>query len=400
MPHRRGGGLVRQVEALRLLAARRRDLRPLPAADPGPGPQPPPGARDLRAVPLAGQVRGRPLQGQHAFSEDEANTETKTVLPGAGRRAPAGRSRGSTGTWTRAHVSLPRGREARRRSPRSRWRRTDGTKRCRRARRELAGGGQATEWRQMDCVDCHNRPSHIYRVPEHEIDTALLDRRIDRDAAVRPPRGAAALRPSTRPTRRRAGHREGDRASTRRPTRGASAKTDEIAAAGGARRHLVLERLPEDEIAWGTYPNHIGHAIDMSGAGLLPLPRRGAQERRRGRRSRRTAHLPLAPRPGGEGPGDPQDDPQQLSLRGSSRSRIIDRGIAPENTEDSWQRPGERLTAAAPARSSTPSATQADNSRTSRPTSGLTAPTSRRPRRPRRKTKAARRRRKKTAKKR
>lgn len=31
----------------------------------------------------------------------------------------------------------------------------------------------AAETRTMDCVDCHNRPSHIYRAPDEAIDTAL-----------------------------------------------------------------------------------------------------------------------------------------------------------------------------------------------------------------------------------
>jgi hypothetical protein len=37
----------------------------------------------------------------------------------------------------------------------------------------------ASEWRTMDCVDCHNRPTHVYREPARELDAALLDRRID-----------------------------------------------------------------------------------------------------------------------------------------------------------------------------------------------------------------------------
>ena len=50
--------------------------RPIPDADL----QPPPGARDLRAVPLAGEVRRRPPEGDHLRQEDETNTALKTVL--------------------------------------------------------------------------------------------------------------------------------------------------------------------------------------------------------------------------------------------------------------------------------------------------------------------------------
>ena len=36
------------------------------------------------------------------------------------------------------------------------------------------------EPRAMDCMDCHNRPSHNFHSPDHQIDLALLTRRIDR----------------------------------------------------------------------------------------------------------------------------------------------------------------------------------------------------------------------------
>jgi nitrate/TMAO reductase-like tetraheme cytochrome c subunit len=38
----------------------------------------------------------------------------------------------------------------------------------------------ATEARTMDCVDCHNRPTHIYVPPDRSVDRALLAGRIDR----------------------------------------------------------------------------------------------------------------------------------------------------------------------------------------------------------------------------
>ncbi len=55
------------------------DLYPTP--DPDAGPQPAPGARHLRAVPLAAEVRRRQAQGARpSYEDDEANTELKTVL--------------------------------------------------------------------------------------------------------------------------------------------------------------------------------------------------------------------------------------------------------------------------------------------------------------------------------
>jgi ribosomal protein S27E len=37
------------------------------------------------------------------------------------------------------------------------------------------------EPRLMDCMDCHNRPSHIYNSPDHAIDMVLLTGQVDRD---------------------------------------------------------------------------------------------------------------------------------------------------------------------------------------------------------------------------
>ena len=34
--------------------------------------------------------------------------------------------------------------------------------------------------RVMDCMDCHNRPSHVFSSPDHQIDVALLTGRVDR----------------------------------------------------------------------------------------------------------------------------------------------------------------------------------------------------------------------------
>ena len=46
----------------------------------------------------------------------------------------------------------------------------DGTSKTFRNRRAPEEGGV---WRDMDCVDCHNRPSHKYRRPGAEIDNAI-----------------------------------------------------------------------------------------------------------------------------------------------------------------------------------------------------------------------------------
>jgi hypothetical protein len=47
--------------------------------------------------------------------------------------------------------------------------------------------------RRMDCVDCHNRPTHIYVPPDLAVDQALLARRIDSSLPFIKQQGVAAL---------------------------------------------------------------------------------------------------------------------------------------------------------------------------------------------------------------
>ena len=35
------------------------------------------------------------------------------------------------------------------------------------------------EKRVMDCVDCHNRPTHVYKLPEEAVDQAITAHQID-----------------------------------------------------------------------------------------------------------------------------------------------------------------------------------------------------------------------------
>ena len=196
------------------------DLYPTP--DRGPRPQPAPGPRDLRAVPLAEQVRGRPLQGQHALRRGRGEHRDEDRARGEGRRPPGGAQPGDPlARGPRPRGALPLGREA---AGDLRGRGGDEGRReaaVRRTRRELARGGQGHGVAE-DGLRRLPQPPHA-RLPQPRPRARRRPPRPeDRPrAAVRPPRGTEGP-PGRLPQPRGGarGHREGDRRrSTRSPTR-------------------------------------------------------------------------------------------------------------------------------------------------------------------------------------
>jgi hypothetical protein len=116
-------------------------------------------------------------------------------------------------------------------------------------------------WRQMDCVDCHNRPTHIYRSPEDEVDAAIEAGRIDRSLPFARREAVKALRveyPSAEAARDGLQARlaelylsDPERARERRAAVDAAAV--ELAAIWS--RNV----WPRMKIGWGTYPTALGH---------------------------------------------------------------------------------------------------------------------------------------------
>jgi len=118
------------------------------------------------------------------------------------------------------------------------------------------------EWRDMDCVDCHNRPSHVYRMPDAELDAAMSAGRLDRSLPYLRREALAAMR-GEYASHEEAAHEIPARLGAyyeREHPEVAAAKAAAIRAAGDevARLHN-LNVFPQMKVAWGTYPNHIGH---------------------------------------------------------------------------------------------------------------------------------------------
>ncbi len=117
-------------------------------------------------------------------------------------------------------------------------------------------------WRSMDCVDCHNRPSHIYRPAGKEIDAAISAGLIDRTLPF-------VKRESLRVIDAEYDSHEAARETisqqlTQYYAENFPVVADEnaesiIAAANTLGDIYSVNVFPQMKVWWDTYPNHIGH---------------------------------------------------------------------------------------------------------------------------------------------
>jgi hypothetical protein len=134
----------------------------------------------------------------------------------------------------------------------------DGAVKLYKAAEEAPAG---SEWRTMDCIDCHNRPSHIYRDPAHELDLALLEGRIDRALPFVKREGLRLLTEAKYETHEAA--REGLARdleafySTNYPDLASSPAVEQAGKTLG--EAYASNVFPKMKVTWNTYPNHIGH---------------------------------------------------------------------------------------------------------------------------------------------
>ncbi len=207
---------------------------------------------------------GDRLRVTTSFAEDEANSERKsvTLLHVGGGQTAVGPIKG-------IHAHVAQGVHIRYLSDPGRttistveatW--ADGKKVLFKSKDTPATLPPPEAWREMDCIDCHNRPTHRFRMPGPEIDQAILAHRIDatlpwikREAMkalqVAYPDHAAA----------RAGiekqlvefYRQADPAAW--PAREKSVK----AAAQALGDIYSWNVWPSMKITWGTYPSFLGH---------------------------------------------------------------------------------------------------------------------------------------------
>lgn len=128
----------------------------------------------------------------------------------------------------------------------------------------LAGEAPAdAEWRIMDCVDCHNRPTHIYRAPGEEIDLLLAAGKIDTGLPYIKREGVRIIEEADYETHdaARVGITESLNAFYREnyPDVVAQNAVAVTAAADALGDVYSWNVFPHMKVRWDTYPDHSGH---------------------------------------------------------------------------------------------------------------------------------------------
>jgi len=196
------------------------------------------------------------------FAGDEANTLTKTVLlmrVGGGRRGPGihGRHLGAG-----IRVRYRPADESRQKIPWVEYTAGDG-----RPTTYLSPDAKPEEvaglpLREMDCMDCHNRPTHTFDLPERAVDRAMGAGEIDRNLPHIKEKSVELIRASY----------PSNQAATSAIPAGLERYYRENHADAYARRRGDIARsaralvaiynrnvFPSMKVVWGSYPNNIGH---------------------------------------------------------------------------------------------------------------------------------------------
>ena len=116
--------------------------------------------------------------------------------------------------------------------------------------------------RRMDCVDCHNRPTHIYTAPEVSIDRSFTAHRLDASLPFLKQQAVAALTAkydTTDAATQGIAKTIGDFYATKYPAVAQSKQPEIHNAIDELQRIFKITFFPEMKLDWRTHPNNIGH---------------------------------------------------------------------------------------------------------------------------------------------
>jgi nitrate/TMAO reductase-like tetraheme cytochrome c subunit len=206
---------------------------------------------------------GDRLRVLSSFADDETNTESKTVLLmhiGGGNRMGPGIHGVHLGPGV--EIRYRHSDEARQTIPWVEYKKPDGSVESYIVDGVTPEALQKMPLRLMDCMDCHNRPSHTFELPERALNHAMENHEVSRALPFSKKTALELLK--------RDYQSEAEAARTipaafaeyyqkNHPTLFAS-KRDEIERSGKAVYAIWARNVfPEMRVTWGSYPNNAGH---------------------------------------------------------------------------------------------------------------------------------------------
>jgi hypothetical protein len=134
------------------------------------------------------------------------------------------------------------------------------------AEQRLAAAGTVTETRELDCIDCHNRPSHVYLSVEEALNRKILEGMIPRELPFIKRQALEAV--TAKYSDGKAAQDGIASALTAWYQANQSALVKEkpqllAKAIAGAQAAYAQNAFPEMNIGWGTYVSQIGHGPDF-----------------------------------------------------------------------------------------------------------------------------------------
>jgi hypothetical protein len=118
------------------------------------------------------------------------------------------------------------------------------------------------ETRVMDCVDCHNRPTHAFELPERAVDKAMFEGRISTQLPWIKKKAVELLR-AEYPDRQTASLKIvqslSDFYRTSYPALYPKHRAMIESSADAVKNIYLRNVFPDMKVTWGTHPNNIGH---------------------------------------------------------------------------------------------------------------------------------------------
>jgi nitrate/TMAO reductase-like tetraheme cytochrome c subunit len=121
---------------------------------------------------------------------------------------------------------------------------------------------EESEMRVMDCIDCHNRPTHTFQMPERAVDEALAEGRIDPALPFVKKQALEIIQaeyPSTEQAKQAIPAALTEYYQREHPDMFQQKREEIERSAQGLFAVWDRNIFPEMKVTWGTYPNNIGH---------------------------------------------------------------------------------------------------------------------------------------------